>query len=227
MDCVLFEFENVLADTFVMRRETLRRALAKDRLAFTNAEYEEWYDCPVRQTVAAIAAARQQEFDDVDLDLAVRRVDDGFMNASTVGLSLAVGARETITALHGRVRLGIVTRARGHEVATTLALAGLDAAFDGIVTRDDAPRAKPSPDAYHAILTHLSRRRVLAPSRILAIEDGPTGVSAARAAGLRCIIAGPGGGGRLVAGAAFLPNLSGQTVASLRDFVTRDEGRAS
>jgi HAD superfamily hydrolase (TIGR01509 family) len=58
-----------------------------------------------------------------------------------------------------------------------------------LVTGEDAANHKPAPDLYLAAL----RRSGLTARAAVAVEDSPTGVAAARAAGLRCIaVAGAG-----------------------------------
>jgi len=57
--------------------------------------------------------------------------------------------------------------------------------FRGIVTREDVTHGKPHPEPYFKAATILGHR----PADILAIEDSPTGVSSAHAAGLMTIMA--------------------------------------
>lgn len=68
------------------------------------------------------------------------------------------------------------------ETALRLGLAGY---FDAVATRDDVPpgRIKPCPDIY--LLAAQGLRT--APSACLAIEDSPTGIAAAKAAGMTCV----------------------------------------
>ena len=62
---------------------------------------------------------------------------------------------------------------------------GLLSAFDVLCSRDDVERTKPRPDLY---LLALERLGVEARDAF-AIEDSPNGVTAAKAAGLRCVAA--------------------------------------
>jgi HAD superfamily hydrolase (TIGR01509 family) len=57
--------------------------------------------------------------------------------------------------------------------------------FRGVVTRDDVTHGKPHPEPYLKASTMLGH----APGDILAIEDSPTGVASAHAAGLMTIMA--------------------------------------
>ncbi|MEL6614497.1 MAG: HAD family phosphatase [Bacteroidota bacterium] len=67
--------------------------------------------------------------------------------------------------------------------AATAVLDALDwhGHFDAIVTADDVPKVKPDPAGYRLALERLS----VAPERALTIEDSPSGLRAALAAGIR------------------------------------------
>ena len=54
---------------------------------------------------------------------------------------------------------------------------------NAVCTRDDVSQTKPAPDLYHLALERLSVK----PTEAFAIEDSPNGVSAAQAAGMRCV----------------------------------------
>ncbi|HEY9287969.1 MAG TPA: HAD family hydrolase [Candidatus Dormibacteraeota bacterium] len=61
------------------------------------------------------------------------------------------GALETLTALHGRYRLGVISNTVGSgdaEVADVLAQVGLRTLIDALVTSRDFGRAKPDPAIY-------------------------------------------------------------------------------
>jgi HAD superfamily hydrolase (TIGR01509 family) len=83
---------------------------------------------------------------------------------------------------HG-IPSAVATSAPRPNVAYTLAELGLTGRFDAVALSDDVPRGKPAPDVF------LLAARLLGvePSRCLAFEDAPVGVTAARAAGMRCL----------------------------------------
>ncbi len=99
------------------------------------------------------------------------------------GVSHRPGAVELIARLRGRTRLGLASNSPRRLVDAALASAGMADAFDAIVTADDVERSKPAPDLY---LLACERLGVL-PGHALALEDSPSGVAAAKAAGLTCI----------------------------------------
>jgi HAD superfamily hydrolase (TIGR01509 family) len=93
------------------------------------------------------------------------------------------GAVELVERLRGRTRLGLASNSPRELVDTALATAGIGDAFDAIVTSDDVDHPKPAPDLYLLACERLG----VAPADALALEDSPSGIAAAKAAGLTCI----------------------------------------
>jgi HAD superfamily hydrolase (TIGR01509 family) len=93
------------------------------------------------------------------------------------------GVAALVEAVRGRLRLAVVTGTWRANVEAVLQAAGLSSAFELIVAKEDVARVKPAPDAYR----HALKRLALKPSQVVAIEDSPTGVASARAAGLRVL----------------------------------------
>jgi HAD superfamily hydrolase (TIGR01509 family) len=93
------------------------------------------------------------------------------------------GAIELVARLRGRTQLGLASNSPRSLVDTALSTAGLVGAFDAVVTFDDVQRAKPEPDLYLLACERLG----VSPNQALALEDSPSGIAAAKAAGLTCI----------------------------------------
>jgi HAD superfamily hydrolase (TIGR01509 family) len=93
------------------------------------------------------------------------------------------GAIELVERLRGRVPMALASNSSRQLVSTALTTAGLTDAFDAIVTADDVAAAKPAPDVYLLACERLG----VAPEDSLALEDSPSGIAAAKAAGLACI----------------------------------------
>lgn len=94
------------------------------------------------------------------------------------------GAREVMAeALALGLRTGLVSNSPREWVDQHLELAGLDATFDTVILRGDGHRPKPAPDMYLAALDDLG----VPAGAAIAFEDSPSGVAAARAAGIHCV----------------------------------------
>ncbi len=95
-----------------------------------------------------------------------------------------------VRALAAEVPVAICSGAVREEVELVLELAGLRDSICAVVCIDDVDQGKPDPSGYLLALARVNEDRGLHESIIardvLAIEDSPAGVQAARAAGLRC-----------------------------------------
>jgi beta-phosphoglucomutase-like phosphatase (HAD superfamily) len=69
-------------------------------------------------------------------------------------------------------------------VRRSLEIVGFEAIFDVLISGHDVAAPKPAPDPY---LEACKQLRVEAGPGVIALEDSPTGVAAARAAGLTVI----------------------------------------
>ena len=78
------------------------------------------------------------------------------------------------------LRLAIASSSPTDYVRAHLARIDLSDAWDAVVCREDAPRAKPAPDLYLRAVELVG----VAPDEALALEDSPNGIAAAKNAGL-------------------------------------------
>lgn len=81
------------------------------------------------------------------------------------------------------VRLAVASSSPVRWVRQHLASQGVLGRFEVIAGGDEVGQPKPAPDVYLLAL----RRLGLGPAGVVAVEDAPHGVTAAQAAGLRCI----------------------------------------
>src|SRR6185295_7195626 len=78
--------------------------------------------------------------------------------------------------------------ARRKEIELILAHIGIRDRFAAIVSSENVPTSKPDPTGYLLALTHLQKTLPdVQPEQVLAIEDSPLGIRAARAAALRTL----------------------------------------
>ena len=214
---VLLELEGVLVETRDARRNALVRALAEEGISVDIIAYDDLaHGLPVRAAARALATAADEPIDDIAIELVALRAERNFAESIASGIVLTEGARDALGTLHGVARLGLVTRASRREVEPILDAADASFLFECIVTSDDVAEAtKPHPESYHAAIRRLSRRRSMAPSDAIALEDGRAGIRAARAAGLRCVAVGDVPPFRALDADGYLPSLRGATLDSL------------
>jgi HAD superfamily hydrolase (TIGR01509 family) len=101
------------------------------------------------------------------------------------GVEAMVGARELLHALKERgTPIGLVSNSPLAFVSRSLEIVGFQDRFDVVVSAHEVAAPKPAPDPY---LEACRRLGVEPGPEVVALEDSPTGVAAARAAGLTVI----------------------------------------
>lgn len=80
-------------------------------------------------------------------------------------------------------KTGLATMSRCQQAQRVLKILSLESAFDFVASRDDVNQGKPDPEIYRLVASELQ----VSPSDCLVIEDSPSGVKAALAAGMWCI----------------------------------------
>ncbi len=101
------------------------------------------------------------------------------------GVEAMVGARELLHTLKQRgTPIGLVSNSPLRFVLRSLEIAGFQSHFEVVLSAHEVAAPKPSPEPY----LEACRRLGVRPSpSVVALEDSPTGVAAARAAGLTVI----------------------------------------
>jgi beta-phosphoglucomutase family hydrolase len=88
---------------------------------------------------------------------------------------------------HGRIPLAVASGGHRHIVHQTLRTLGITHLFETVVTSEDYTQGKPHPEPF---LT-AARRLGVPPERCLVFEDTETGLAAAQAAGMQCVLVPP------------------------------------
>lgn len=101
------------------------------------------------------------------------------------GVEAMVGARELLERLRERgVPIGLVSNSPLRFVQRSIEIVGFEGHFDVVLSAHEVAAPKPAPDPY---LEACRRLGVEPGPSVVALEDSPTGVAAARAAGLTVI----------------------------------------
>jgi len=101
------------------------------------------------------------------------------------GVEAMVGARELLERLREQgVPIGLVSNSPLRFVQRSIEIVGFEGHFDVVLSAHEVAAPKPAPDPY---LEACRRLGVEPGPSVVALEDSPTGVAAARAAGLTVI----------------------------------------
>jgi len=188
-EAVIFDFDGVIVDTEPLHYAAFQRLLEPLGLGFSWEQYVETYmgfddrDAfmeAFKADPAGLSATALQELIDRKADLFQEIIRDGITAyPGVVDLIWAIAASHT--------PLAISSGALRSDIAPILETLGISGCFDVIVTAEDVAHSKPDPECYslaHRMLNDC-RGLALTPARVLAIEDTPAGIDAAKGAGLR------------------------------------------
>jgi beta-phosphoglucomutase len=181
---VLFDFDGVIADTENVHVAAWQRTfgvmgwIEADETCARAAEIDD------RAFVAEVFERRKIEGGNVEGWVA--RKQELTLQLLADSPRVYPGIVRLIERLKGKVRLGVVTTTWRGNVEAVLKAAGLLGAFEVVVAKEDVTVPKPDPEGYRLALAKLD----LPPGDVVALEDSPTGLAAAKAAGLRVIAVG-------------------------------------
>lgn len=181
-DAVVFDNDGLLLDTESVWTRAEQDLFERRDAVFTSADKRELVG-----TSAAIAGAVLERRLG-EPGRAAELIEE--LNALVVaelehGVETMIGARELLYTLRRRgTPIGLVSNSPLAFITRSLELVGFDDHFDVVISAHEVAAPKPAPDPY---LEACRRLGVAAGPKVIALEDSPTGVAAARAAGLTVI----------------------------------------
>jgi len=175
----LFDNDGLLLDTESVWSRAEQRLFETRGVEFTLTHKQSLVGSSARDAGRKLARFLGEEGSEVEI---MEELDGLVMDELEGGVDPMVGAVEILEILQGHgVPLGLVSNSprpfilRSHEVAAT----GIE--FDVVVSGHEVPEAKPAPDPYLKACRELG----IEPGHdVVALEDSPTGVASAAAAGL-------------------------------------------
>lgn len=176
---VIFDLDGVLVDSEPLFLKALNRILvAEGARPLTEEENRGLVGATVENTWSGIMEMRALlKSTDYYLD----RYDQVVLPIFEEDLELQPGAKRLVDEVRARgLPMGLATGSRRKWVDVKLRVVGLDGVFDAIIAGDEIQHGKPAPDTY----LEVARRLRVSPDQCLAVEDSPTGVAAAVAAGM-------------------------------------------
>jgi HAD superfamily hydrolase (TIGR01509 family) len=181
---ILFDFNGVIVDDEAQHCDALIATLSEYGYTLDrDTYYRDYLGFDDRECFRFTFERTGRRRDESALREAIGRKHDAYERAIRDSMRLVPGAADFVenAALDG-YQLAIVSGALRSEIELVLDQAGLRPHFAEILAAEDVGVCKPDPLGFNRARELLE----LAPHRCLVIEDSIPGLSAARAAGLRC-----------------------------------------
>lgn len=190
-EAVIFDFDGVIVDTEPLHYAAFQRLLEPLGLGFSWDQYVETYmGFDDRDAFMEAFKSDRSGLSTTALQGLIDRKAVLFQEIIRDGINAYPGVVELIRYIQAtNTPLAISSGALRSDIAPILETLGISDCFDVIVTAEDVAHSKPDPECYslaHAKLNEC-RRLTLSPEQVLAIEDTPAGIAAAKGAGLRVI----------------------------------------
>lgn len=179
---VIFDMDGVLADSEPLYLAGINQVLEAYGVELTPAENEETIGTTVEVTWGKVIerfSLPPEAFDEL-----VRRYDQAMETLLRKPQEPLPGVRSLLAELRRRgTPYALASSAWPNWIASLLAATSLEGAFDVIVSRTMVEHGKPAPD----IFLYTAERLGVAPERCIVLEDTPTGIAAAKAAGMYAV----------------------------------------
>lgn len=181
---VLFDFDGVIADTANVHIAAWERTFA---LMGWDVPPEACARAAEEDDRAFFAALLdEQGIQGGDIDGWIARKQELTRTLLADEPRLYPGLAELVDQLRGRAMMAVVSTTWRENVAIVLGTSDLAGAFQVLIGKEDVSATKPDPEPYRLALSRLG----IAPSKAVALEDSPLGLTSARTAGLACIAVG-------------------------------------
>ena len=176
---VIFDLDGVLVDSEPLYADALNRVMVKEGVKpLTENESRGLIGTTVEDTWNAIKEMRSLT---KPFEYYVGIYSPTLIEIFRAGLELQPGAMDVVRMVRDRgLPLGLATSSRRAWVDVKLDVVGVNSVFDAVVTGDEVQNGKPSPEIYLSVAHLLG----IPPAECLAIEDSPSGVASAMAAGM-------------------------------------------
>lgn len=179
-EAILWDNDGVLVETEALYFRASREVLASAGVELSRRDFVE---ISLRRGASCFELAEHAGVGAGQI-ASMRAARDGrYLELLNAGVGVLDGVRETLSSLHGRLPMAIVTSSKGEHFDAIHAGTGLLEFFEFALTAEHYERHKPDPEPYLAA----ARRLGVDPRKCLAVEDSERGLTAAVAAGMRCV----------------------------------------
>jgi HAD superfamily hydrolase (TIGR01509 family) len=179
----IFDCDGTLADTMPLHYRAWSRAMTEEGADFPESLFYAWGGRPAAEIVAELNLRCGLS---MPVGETVERKEGYFSDLlhEVAPIDPVIGIAR---AKHGRAPLAVASGGHRHIVHATLDILEIRGLFAACVCAEDYLRGKPAPDPF----LEAARRMGVPPSECIVFEDSPTGIEAARAAGMSHVFVPP------------------------------------
>lgn len=181
---VCFDMDGVIVDSESTHKLAFQMTLSDIGITLTDKDYDHYFAGKTDEKgYINYYSSLHQSLSRAELEKLLSHKSQYYLSLASSSLKAYETTVQVIKELSHTHRLALVTGSSKPEVATALASLDLMRHFPVIVTADDVTFSKPHPEGYLQAATLLNRP----PHECIVVEDSPSGVAAAKNAGMYCI----------------------------------------
>ncbi len=175
----IFDCDGTIADTMPVHYRAWMKTLEEFGGTFPEDLFYQWGGRPSADIVASL---NEMQGLSLDIDETVHRKERHYL-AAVHEVQPVVPVLEIARRMHGVKPLAIASGGHRELVVASLTAIGILDMFDALVCFEDYDRGKPFPDPFLVAAKKIG----VPPEDCLVFEDSPTGVEAAKAAGMQYV----------------------------------------
>lgn len=174
---IVFDLDGTLVDTEPLHRDAWLATLKKFGLHYDEEWFSQWIGQSDRNLASWVAehVLKTQNEEPLLEDKRTR-----YYRLASEYTPLFRGVGEALPILANKFALAIATNSSKDDASAVFQSARIQSYFKAIVTSSNVEHMKPAPDVYLEAAHQLH----IEPKRLIAVEDSPAGITAARDAGL-------------------------------------------
>ncbi len=190
LKAIIFDFDGVIADTEPIHLEAFRNVLRGEGIELTNDDYFNRYLAFDDKTLfREILNSNKRDNNDSLVNKLIEEKHKGITELFDNKAELFPGFTEFMDLINDKYVLAIASGALKAEIEHILNKYNLLPKFQNITSADEVLNCKPDPEAFLKALLKINEKRndKINASECLVFEDSVHGVTAAKAAHMKCI----------------------------------------
>lgn len=187
---LVFDFDGIITDTEPVHMEAWQSVLDPLGVVIEEEEFRTQYvGFNDRDFLDAVSKNHAHHFEDAEKANLIDQKSVATIGLLEQDIPVLPGVQEFIDAVKDTLLLSICSGANRSEIEFILRHLKWTHLFNPVIASDSVTKGKPDPEGYIRAYEGLVERidGVLLSEEVIAIEDSPRGIVAAKEAGLRCL----------------------------------------